>query len=108
MTRDFHISFSNGEDAKQAKHILESSYVHSKNKKHQAFGYFDLDGNTLFASFIYSNQEKNVDLIFEDVTINLKHEIVFVALKNGRHMGNVCSYIASSIDTNNIHSPIKI
>ena len=108
MTRDFHISFSNGEDAKQAKHILESSYVHSKNKKHQAFGYFDLDGNTLFASFIYSNQDKNVDLIFEDVTINLKHEIVFVALKNGGHIGNGWSYIDSSIDTNNIHSPIKI
>ena len=108
MTRDFHLSFSTPEEARSAKNILEHANILQENKEYPAFNYFDLDGDTLFASFIYSNQEKNVELVYEDIKINLEHEIVFVALKNGGHIGNGWAYINPSITVENIDSPSKI
>lgn len=108
MTRDFHLVFNSSYEARSAKFILESSYIKCDEVRHPAFGYFDLKDNTLFSSFIYSHQDKNVDLFSNNVKINLSKEIVFVALKNGGHVGNGWAFADPKMDLSNISSPLKI
>ena len=85
MTRDFHLTFKTDDDAKKALDILNLVKIKDQDVYSNAFGYFDLNGKELFMSFIYSSENQDVHMILDDVSVPIKNEIVFVAIKNGGH-----------------------
>jgi len=99
MSRDFLINFENKLDAKSAEEIL-LSYVDLENKN-KVFN-VDNRGNSLFVEIIYSNNiDNNTAFLSKRIGItinNLKEELAFVAIKNGKHNG--LGYIFSNLDLN--------
>ena len=87
MTRDFELTFTNRKYAELAKESLSECFIFDGEKKEPAFGFFDLENKSLFASFIFSGANKNVDLIYKNKKINLQEKIDFIAKKDGGHIG---------------------
>jgi|MDTB01.1.fsa_nt_gb hypothetical protein len=109
MTRDFHLEFKNKEDAEYAQAVLmDTKIIDKQGSNNNAFGFFDLNNNILFASFIHSSENKNISISHQDKIINLANELAFVALKNGGHISNGWAYFSDNVDTSKILSPIKI
>ena len=88
MSRDFLINFENKSDAKSAEEIL-LSYIDLDNMD-KVFN-VDNRGNSLFVEVIYSNNiDDDTAFLSKSTGINinnLKDELAFVAIKNGKHNG---------------------
>ncbi|MDA9932697.1 hypothetical protein N9C24_03635 [Gammaproteobacteria bacterium] len=108
MTRDFHLIFNSVKDAQRAQDILKMIKIKNDKVVTDAFGHFDLNDKELFLSFIYSSENQDVQMTLNNTTVDLKNEIVFVAIKNGGHDARGWAYIPNNIPVNNIQNPIKI
>ena len=87
MTRDFEINFKNIEDEAFILDFLKNSHIISEGKKicNAFININKTSTNSVFASFAYSGEERDVSLLFNDKSISLKEEIIFIALKNAGH-----------------------
>lgn len=87
MTRDFEINFKNIEDEACILDFLKNSYIITEGKKAcNAFTNINKTStNSIFASFAYSGEERDVSLNYNHKSISLKEEIIFIALKNAGH-----------------------
>jgi hypothetical protein len=108
MTRDFHLIFNSVKDAQRAQDILKIIKIKNDKVFTDAFGHFDLNDKELFLSFIYSSENQDVQMTLNNTTVDLKNEIVFVAIKNGGHDARGWAYIPNNISVNDIQDPIKI
>ena len=108
MTRDFHLTFKTDDDAKKALDILNLVKIKDQDVYSNAFGYFDLNGKELFMSFIYSSENQDVHMILDDVSVPIKNEIVFVAIKNGGHNSKGWAYVPRNMISNKLDQPIQI
>ena len=86
MTRDFEIKIKDEKNTIDVLDFLNKAKIISGEKTVKAFGFVDKQSsNTLFASFMYQGEEKDVDLTYNGKRISIKNEINFVAIKNGGH-----------------------
>ena len=87
MTRDFEINFKNIEDEACILDFLKNSHIISEDKKacNAFININKTSTNSIFASFAYSGEEMDVSLNYNDKSISLKEEIIFIALKNAGH-----------------------
>ena len=108
MTRDFHVEFENEEDASQAMEILETAQICYGDKSESAFGYLDKKNNTIFCSFIYEGDSRNVNLVVKDKHINLAKQIIFVAIKNAGHVSQGWAYFPRSVKFGRLSAEPKI
>lgn len=108
MTRDFHLTFKTEGDAKKALDILNLVKIKDQDVYSNAFGYFDLNGKELFMSFIYSSENQDIHMILDDLSVSIKNEIVFVAIKNGGHNSKGWAYVPRNMISNKLDQPIPI
>lgn len=108
MTRDFEINFKNMEDEASIHEFLNNSYVSYGDKKVcNAFINIDKTSpNSIFASFGYSGEKKDVNLCFNNVSVPLKNEIIFIALKNAGHNQKGWAYTNNEIHSSKKQVPI--
>ncbi|MDA7605003.1 hypothetical protein N8724_06380 [Candidatus Pelagibacter sp.] len=85
MTRDFEIIFDNNENSIHAKRILEN--IKCKKDDLKIFGDIEMRQKSLFVSLTYPYEITNEDylIINKDIELNFFNEVVFVAIKNGKH-----------------------
>lgn len=84
MTRDFLIIFGNKHD-KENGHKLLNSLINKNNSK-PLFGEIENRENSLFVTLTYPDEiTTSTTFSSEDLSIQLFNDIVFVALKNGKH-----------------------
>ena len=85
MTRDFEVIFDNEDNKKEARKILEQI----KTKKNHLYIFKEIEErkNSLFVTLTYPNEVKKNDklIINDNFEINFFDELVFVAIKNGKH-----------------------
>jgi hypothetical protein len=97
MTRDFLINFSSTKDALAAEQILNNIKIYKS--KLRLFGEIDNRGRSLFITLTYPKKIDHQTKIFIDnKLISLSHEVVFVAIKNGKHQEK--GYVFLSKDIN--------
>jgi len=87
MTRDFLITFSNNQQAKEAENSL--SLITAKDGE-KIFGEIDNRGASLFVVLTYPNIiEDNFNIYFGgNIIRNFEDRVAFVAIKNGMHDRN--------------------
>ena len=92
MSRDYTLFFNNVEDALQAKNKLNK--IELNNKKFFSIKNSD---NKLYLELIYGLEIKNKEVLAlnNDIRINIKENINFIAIKNSIH--NQKGYLISSI-----------
>jgi len=96
MTRDFLITFSSSEDAKNAQYLLGELKI--KGKSELLFGEIDNRGNELFVTLTYSNEIGAHDLIEVDSgAFELLPNIAFVAIKNGMHQSKGFAFFTHEV-----------
>ena len=108
MTRDFSIDFGSSNDAKKALEILTKAQVKTKDGSANAFGYLDLHGKNLFATFIYDGPTDNADLYVDDVHVSLQNMISFVAIKNASHISKSWVFLPSHVKIDALPKSPKI
>ena len=86
MTRDFELKLKKSSDVNKAMNFLKNAKVIHKNKSYPAFGFIDkVSKLNIFASFIYDQEIDNAFLRYRKTEIYLKHNLDFIAIKNGGH-----------------------
>lgn len=86
MTRDFELKLKKSSDVNKAMNFLKNAKVIHKNKSHSAFGFIDkVCKLNIFASFIYDQEIDDTFLEYRKTKIYLKHNLDFIAIKNGGH-----------------------
>ena len=108
MTRDFVLKFNSENDLQKALSILKSARVEDDSNTEDAFGAFDISGNTLFCSFIYSGESNSVNLQTPSILVDLSDEIVFVAIKNGGHITTSWMFTPTNVSLENMPKDPKI
>ena len=85
MSRDFEIIFENNLDLQNAKIILENIKTNKNNIK--IFNEIEERNKSLFVTLTYPQEIKKDDIISNNnnLKLNLFNEVVFVAIKNGKH-----------------------
>lgn len=107
MTRDFEIKFVNKKDMKSIKHFLEHSIVKNLHYSQNAFENINVTSeNSIFASFSYNKNYKDVKLIYENKELKLDDKLHFIALKNAGHVHNGWAYTNADIINRYEHVPI--
>ena len=109
MSRDFQLIFEYESEAIACTEILENCVIRNAEDEFPCFGNIDQVDNSVFASFVYGEQMKDVQMIYgDDVRIDLGDELVYVALKNAGHVqhGWAFSNMARNIEENT--SPVCI
>ena len=82
MSRDFLIEFQTEEEVNEAFLILSSIKI----KEHDFFGVLEKRDKSLFVTLTYSEEITMSDYILvNDMKIQIKKEISFVSIKNGKH-----------------------
>ncbi len=96
MTRDFEIKTNNEQNLLLIEKFLLGALIkNSENKTVKAFDFIDKTSSTsIFASFVYDFDDKDVMLIYNGVKVELKTQLDFVAIKNGGH--NQKGYVFSN------------
>ena len=95
MTRDFKLTFNNTSSQKNAINIMKNLIF----KGERLFEEIDVREGSVFVTLTYSKPITDSSEIYIDKTkINLKNELVFVAIKNGHHDAN--GYMFTDIKTN--------
>jgi hypothetical protein len=87
MTRDFEIHVNKKEDIELVRDFLENAIIKELDGE-TTLAFINVDQTSeksIFASFAYSGQNKDVNLFFNNIEHNLEDEIIFVALKNAGH-----------------------
>ena len=85
MTRDFEIKVHNKKSIQNVIKFLNEAKISGDDKKN-AFGFIDqTSSHSVFASFIYSGETKDIDIEFQGKSISLKNELDFIAIKNAGH-----------------------
>jgi hypothetical protein len=96
MTRDFLITFSSAEDAKNAQYLLSELKI--KGKSELLFGEIDNRGNELFVNLTYSDEIEARDFIEMGIdSFELFPNISFVAIKNGMHQAKGFAFFTQGI-----------
>lgn len=86
MTRDFEVVVNDENELDNVLKFLEDAVILNSTKEEKAFGCIEkTSNNSVFASFIYKNKNKDVSLNHNDVNISLEENIDFIALKNAGH-----------------------
>lgn len=85
MTRDFEINFETNKDLIFAKEILENIILKNNNVK--IFNEIEIRNKSLFVTLTYPIEIKKEDqiVINQDLELNFLEEVLFVAIKNGKH-----------------------
>ncbi|MGC6440838.1 MAG: hypothetical protein ACON4Q_09400, partial [Candidatus Puniceispirillaceae bacterium] len=98
MTRDLHIEFESSDQAKVGLKYLKQAKIKVGKTIQPAFGFFDLEDNTLFCSFIYDGATDKVMLSGLLGSFSLEGYLVFVAIKNAGHITKGWSYFPENYD----------
>lgn len=108
MTRDFEIHVNEKENIKLVKNFLENSIIRESNGvTSEAFTNIDQTSEkSIFASFAYSGQNKDVNLLFDNKEQTLEDEIIFVALKNAGHNQRGWAFTNKKLALENKNIPI--
>ena len=89
MTRDFEIKTNDKKNMLKVIDFLKNSKIRipGNNEIYNAFGYVNKNSyNTVFASFIYSGETREVEFYWNYKKIILKNnDLNFVAVKNSIH-----------------------
>ena len=86
MTRDFEIVVDNSENFIKVYDFLKNAKILDGRSVSSAFGHIDkVNNNSIFSSFIYEKEQKDICLSYNEITIPLYNLISFVAIKNGGH-----------------------
>jgi len=97
MTRDFEIEVDDAKSMNAVEDFLLNAKVRLNDEYLDAFGFCDkVDNKTIFASFIYSLESRNISLEYENKVLPLNDLIDFVAIKNGKHNQKGWVYTNSS------------
>jgi hypothetical protein len=85
MTRDFEINFETNKDLIFAKEILENIILKKNNLK--IFNEIEIRNKSLFVTLTYPIEIKKEDqiVINQELELNFFKEVLFVAIKNGKH-----------------------
>ena len=85
MTRDFEIIFDNKKNKENKKKILEK--IKTKKNHLNIFNEIEERENSLFVTLTYPHEVQKKDrlTINDNLELNFFDEIVFVAIKNGKH-----------------------
>ncbi len=96
MTRDFLVTFDSTRDAETAHEALISLKI---NDEINMFNHIDNRGKELFVTLTYPKEIIQTDFIrnLNEKKINLKDQVVFVAIKNGMHQGEGFAYFSDGI-----------
>ena len=108
MTRDFEIIFDNDENLKNAKRILQKIKSNKDNLK--IFNEIEERKNSLFVTLTYPHEVKKNDKITikEGLEFNFLNELVFVAIKNGKHDSKGYAFGSPNPNINFPDKPIHI
>ncbi len=108
MTRDFEIIFDNDENLKNAKSILQKIKSNKDNLK--IFNEIEERKNSLFVTLTYPHEVKKNDkiIIKEGLEFNFLNELVFVAIKNGKHDSKGYAFGSPNPNINFPEKPIHI
>lgn len=85
MTRDFEIQFKTNKDLMIAKEIIQD--VISKKNNMKIFNEIETRNKSLFITLTYPIEIKKEDILVinNDLELNFSKEVIFVAIKNGKH-----------------------
>ena len=85
MTRDFEIQFISNKDLIFAKEIMEN--IISKKNNIKIFNEIEIRNKSLFITLTYPIEIKKEDqlIINKNLELNFSKEVLFVAIKNGKH-----------------------
>ena len=107
MTRDFEVIVEDKVNIDKALDFFNNAKIKDDHELSNAFGHIDKQhDNTIFVSFIYEMNKKNISLVYNDIEYNLNNEISFVAIKNGEH--NEKGWAFSNFNVRNSENKIKI
>lgn len=85
MSRDFHIYFENETDAQAGINVLKECKIETGKSTVPAFGFLEIYGTEVFATFIYAGGTSEVTLRSGQKSLPLKGNITFLASKNAEH-----------------------
>ena len=108
MTRDMHLILEDEAEAKTVLDILSQATVKNNRGMKNAFGHIDRNKNTVFCSFLYNGENDDAILSAGKVSINLKNEISFVAIKNAGHIQQGWCYVPKSTSDKIKNTSVKI
>ena len=107
MSRDFEVVVNNEKDLNNIHKFFAEAIIKNSGQSTKAFGHIDKTSKkSLFVSFVYKDENKDVNLLYSNKSINIKEEIEFVAIKNGKHAENGWAYSNAIIKNNSTNSPI--
>jgi hypothetical protein len=96
MTRDFLIEFDSSLLASDAQKILSTVKVLPDDV--QLFGGIDNRGSSLFVTLTFPHEIKeNTTFAIGERTLELKPNVVFVAIKNGMHQGDGFAFFTEGV-----------
>lgn len=98
MSRDFDVSFKTDIDAIRAQTVLQNIVV--QNNKKPLFGLVSRTGNSLFITLTYPDEiTLDTKITSNGLSLEIFHNVVFVAPKNGMHSSEGYLYLSPKIDS---------
>lgn len=96
MTRDFLVTFASIEDAAKAQNIMSGLRI--SEKVEPLFGEIENRGKELFITLTYPDEISETDVLKSElVSLKMLKEVVFVAIKNGKHQSKGFAFFTPGI-----------
>lgn len=88
MTRDFKISCENQNNFNKICDFLKNAKVFSSHNQFLSYAFSHIDkinNTTVFSTLAIDEEDNDLMIAWNDIRINIKDQLEFVALKNGEH-----------------------
>ena len=88
MTRDFKISCENQNNFNKICDFLKNAKVFSSHNQFLSYAFSHIDkinNTTVFSTLAIDEEDDDLMIAWNDIRINIKDQLEFVALKNGEH-----------------------